>query len=217
MSQEGWGAKGRGRRGRGEGGRRRRASDYCGCRSCCLSQRVALAVSPCCGVTLCSGLCQPPLENVGFLFPGFVIAWRFSSARWRLHSRLFHALSPGSCSDSVGLGSVGVLVETSTSRPTSSDSDLRLCPQHWVVDVPLASCRVLQNFTRAQSSGLEGGLRACGFSFAPPALGSALQLPPQSRAASRLSAARPLASLWLRVVPVHFELLGPLPRAIEQV
>lgn len=136
-----------------EGGRRRRASDYCGCRSCCLSQRVALAVSPCCGVTLCSGLCQPPLENVGFLFPGFVIAWRFSSARWRLHSRLFHALSPGSCSDSVGLGSVGVLVETSTSRPTSSDSDLRLCPQHWVVDVPLASCRVLQNFTLLSRAG----------------------------------------------------------------
>lgn len=78
----------------------------------------------------------------------------FSSAPWRLRSRLFRALSPGSCSDSVGLGFLWGFLW----KPLSPDQlpliwldwDLKLCPQRWVaVDVPLASCCVLWNSARA--------------------------------------------------------------------
>lgn len=146
----------------------------------------------------------------------------FSSAPWRLRSRLFRALSPGSCSDSVGLGFLWGF----SWKPLSPDQlpliwldwDLKLCPQRWVaVDVPLASCCVLWNSAHAHRA--SPGWRAVSapaVPFALTILGPGFRPPAAVEATASRQLARCLP-LWSRVVPVHFELLWLLPRAIEQV
>lgn len=184
-----------------------------------LSQLVALTVFPCsgCHIVLVLGSVSL-LWRMGFLSHRYVRKRHFSSGLWRLRSRLFCALTCFLLSDSVGSESLWGIswkpLPPDQLPLTWLDLDLTLCPQHWVaVGVPLASCCVLQNLTRARRT--SPGWRAVSALAVSPSLwGPPSSLPLQSRAASRRLARRLPSS---QVVPVHFELLWLLPRAIEQV